>query len=29
MKEDSSVSEGNTEEGGEPESFTDVKFEDI
>ena len=29
MKEESSASEGNTEDSSEPESFTDVKFEDI
>ena len=29
MKEESSASEGNTEDSGEPESFTDVKYEDI
>ena len=29
MKAESSASEGNTEDSSEPESFTDVKFEDI
>ena len=29
VKQDAPASDENTEEGGEPESFTDVKFEDI